>query len=72
MAYLIVLAGAAVIALLVWRALDSERAKVSGDRGRRAAAAPPVRPKGPDDDVDFLQGIDESLRRGRGDQPPAG
>lgn len=72
MAYLIVLAGAAVIALLVWRAMNAERATVSGNNPRPTSTPPsPPRATGPDDDPEFLRSLDESLRK-RDDPPAAG
>jgi hypothetical protein len=73
MLYLIAFAVAAVIALLLWRAMSADRADVPRGTGTARPAAPPrqARPTGPDDDPDFLRGLDESLRRGDDPPPPA-
>lgn len=73
MLYLIVFAVAAVIALLLWRAMSADRADVPRGTGTTHPAAPPrrTRPTGPDDDPDFLRSLDESMRRDDDPPPPA-
>jgi hypothetical protein len=72
MLYLVAFAVAAVIALLLWRAMSGDRADVPRGTGTARPAAPPrqPRPTGPDDDPDFLRSLDETMRRGD-DPPPA-
>jgi hypothetical protein len=81
--YLVAFAGAAVIAFLLWRAMNSDRAEIPrGSSAPRASGAPRApRPTGPDDDPDFLRSLDEDLRRpeddekkkpDEGPEPPAG
>jgi hypothetical protein len=66
MLYLIAFAGAAVVALLLWKAMSGDRAEIPrGSGGGSTPSAPRrTRPTGPDDDPDFLRGIDETMRRG--------
>jgi hypothetical protein len=63
--YVVVFAGAAVIALLLWRAMNGDRAQIprGGGAPRSADAPPRSGPTGPDDDPDFLRSLDEDLRR---------
>jgi hypothetical protein len=63
MLYLLAAVGALTIAVLAWRAFGPEPADV-GQR-RRAPIAP-------DDDPDFLRGLDENRRRRDEDPPSAG
>ena len=71
--YLVAFAGAAVIALLLWRAMNADRAEIPRGTSTPRASSPPnrARPTGPDDDPDFLRSLDENLRRGEGGEPPA-
>lgn len=64
MLFLIAFVGAAVIALVLWRAMSSGAADVADVPTR-----PFVRPRvsGPDDDPDFLRRLDEARRH---DEPP--
>jgi hypothetical protein len=70
MLFLIAFFAAAVIAVVLWKAMNSSRAAapppVSGTR-----QPGPVRPRvsGPDDDPDFLRQLDERVKRR--DDPPA-
>ncbi|GAA4557386.1 hypothetical protein [Pseudonocardia xishanensis] len=70
--YVVAFAGAAVIALLLWRAMNGDRAEIPRGTGapRTSGPARRTRPTGPDDDPDFLRSLDESLRRD-GEDPPA-
>lgn len=66
MLFLIAFVGAVVVAVVLWKAMNSVRAD-----GPAPTEAPrrPTRPRvsGPDDDPDFLRQIDEKLRR---EEPP--
>lgn len=66
MLFLIAFVGAAVIALVLWRAMNTGTGDVT-----EVPARPLVRPRvnGPDDDPDFLRQLDERARRQ--DEPPA-
>ncbi|AEA27733.1 hypothetical protein Psed_5605 [Pseudonocardia dioxanivorans CB1190] len=70
--FLVAFLGAAVIALLMWRAMNTERtSQRTGVPGPSRSA--PVRPSGrratgPDDDPDFLRKLDEAVKR-REDPP---
>jgi hypothetical protein len=72
MLFLIAFIGAAIIALVLWKAMNT-----GGNTGaidfpkppRRPIAGPARRPvSGPDDDPDFLRQLDEKVRRR--DEPP--
>ncbi len=72
MLFLIAFAGAAIIALLLWRAMNTERAGIPDAHDRPAAGGPArSRVSGPDDDPDFLRQLDERFRR-RKDPPTPG
>ena len=65
--------GAAVIALLMWRAMNreqtSDRAEIPGPGQRPPSVAPERRrATGPDDDPDFLRKLGETVKR-REDPP---
>jgi hypothetical protein len=66
MLFLIAFLGAAVIALVLWRAMNTTSADAA-----EAPSRPPVRPRtsGPDDDPEFLRQLDERVRRR--EDPPA-
>jgi hypothetical protein len=69
MLFFIAFVGAAIIALVLWKAMST----VHGDSpppGERPAPGP-TRPRvsGPDDDPDFLRQLDERVKRQ--DDPPA-
>jgi hypothetical protein len=66
MLFLIAFLGAAVIALVLWRAMNT----TSGDVAETPTRAP-ARPRanGPDDDPEFLRQLDERVRRR--EDPPA-
>ena len=69
MLFVIAFVGAAIIALVLWKAMNS------GDafpRPRRRPVAGPSRPtvSGPDDDPEFLRQLDEKVRK-RDDPPRA-
>ncbi len=72
--YVVAFAGAAVIAVLLWRAMNSDRAEIPRGTSAPRPSSPPRRPRptGPDDDPDFLRSLDEDLRKGggEGDDPP--
>ena len=76
MLFLIAFIGAAIIALVLWRAMNTG-GNTGGAIGaidfpkppRRPIAGPARRPvSGPDDDPDFLRQLDEKVRRR--DEPP--
>lgn len=66
MLFLIAFVGAAVVALILWRAMNT-----GTDDGTETSSRPPGRPRvsGPDDDPDFLRRLDERTRRP--EEPPA-
>jgi hypothetical protein len=70
MLFLIAFVGAAIIALVLWKAMNSGGAELPQPRRRPVAGTsrPPV--SGPDDDPDFLRQLDEKVRR-RDDPPRA-
>jgi hypothetical protein len=70
MLFLIAFVGAAIIALVLWKAMNS--GGVEFPQSRRGPASGPSRPpvSGPDDDPDFLRQLDEKVRK-RDDPPRA-
>ena len=68
MLFLIAFVGAAIIALVLWKAMNASR---TAPPPTRRAPRGPVRPRvsGPDDDPDFLRKLDERVKRR--DDPPA-
>ena len=69
MLFLIAFIGAAVIALVLWKAMNAAPGPETPPQRRRTAGpgpAPSVH--GPDDDPDFLRQLDEKVRRR--DEPP--
>lgn len=68
MLFLIAFVGAALIAVALWRAMNSGDVDFRHSRPRPAAgpSRPPV--SGPDDDPDFLRQLDEKVRKR--DDPP--
>jgi hypothetical protein len=71
MLFLIAFVGAAVIALVLWRAMNTAGGDVDLGPSRPEVPPPPrARVSGPDDDPDFLRQLDERVRRR--DDPPAG
>ena len=73
MLFVIAFVGAAIIALVLWKAMNS--GGVDFPQPRRRPVAGPSRPSrpsvsGPDDDPDFLRQLDEKVRRR--DDPPRG
>ncbi|HZZ52517.1 MAG TPA: hypothetical protein VFE65_36930 [Pseudonocardia sp.] len=64
MQFLIALAAAAVVGFLLWKLVVTQ----PSDESPRSR--PPQRATAPDDDVEFLQQLDERMKRG-GDDPPA-
>ena len=71
MLFFIAFVGAAVIALVLWKAMSTVRSDgvPEAEAGRQGPG--PVRPRviGPDDDPDFLRQLDERVRRQ--DDPPS-
>jgi hypothetical protein len=70
MLFLIAFVGAAIIAVVLWKAMNSSRAEAPPSIGRTGQPGPPrTRVSGPDDDPDFLRQLDERVKRR--DDPPA-
>ncbi|NMH99708.1 hypothetical protein [Pseudonocardia acidicola] len=69
MLFLVAFAGAAIIALLLWRAMNTERADIPSAPRRPATGHARPRTSGPDDDPEFLRQLDEKVKRR--DDPPA-
>jgi len=69
MLFLIAFVGAAIIALVLWKAMNSSRGAAPPALGRQQPQKP-TRPRvsGPDDDPDFLRQLDEKVKRK--DDPP--
>ena len=69
MLFLIAFVGAAIIALVLWKAMNASRSDAP-PVARRAQSPGPGRPRvsGPDDDPDFLRQLDEKVKRR--DDPP--
>lgn len=70
MLFLIAFVGAAIIALVLWKAMNSGAVDFPQPPQRRPVAGPvrPPRVSGPDDDPDFLRQLDEKVRKR--DEPP--
>ena len=70
MVFLIAFVGAAIIALVLWKAMNPSRPDAQEQAPRKPAAGPPTRPRvsGPDDDPEFLRRLDEKVKRR--DDPP--
>lgn len=66
MLFLIAFVGAAVIALVLWKAMTARAEPPVGQAPRGSARAVV---SGPDDDPDFLRKLDEKVKRR--DDPPA-
>ena len=68
MLFLIAFVGAAIIALVLWKAMNTSRSDTPpAPRGSSRGDLGP-RVSGPDDDPDFLRKLDEKVRRR--DDPP--
>lgn len=67
MLFLIAFVGAAIIALVLWKAMTAARGEPPAGRAPRGPGRPGV--GGPDDDPDFLRKLDERVKRR--DDPPA-
>lgn len=69
MLFLIAFVGAAIIAMVLWKAMNASRSETPPLTRRPPQG--PVRPhaSGPDDDPDFLRQLDEKVKRR--DDPPA-
>lgn len=71
MLFFIAFVGAAVIALVLWKAMSSARGDdAPSGPGRQVVGPGRPRVSGPDDDPDFLRRLDERVRR-RDDPPSA-
>jgi hypothetical protein len=69
MLFLIAFVGAAVIALVLWKAMNTARGEVALPVRRPTGEPQRPRVSGPDDDPDFLRQLDERARRR--EDPPA-
>lgn len=69
MLFLIAFVGAAIIALVLWKAMNASRADTPAAVRRPSRGTARPRVSGPDDDPDFLRKLDERVRRR--DDPPA-
>jgi hypothetical protein len=70
--FLIAFIGAAVIAVVLWKALNTAaQSEAAPQEPQRRSSAGPASPRvsGPDDDPDFLRQLDEKVRRR--DEPPS-
>jgi hypothetical protein len=67
MLFFIAFVGAAIIALVLWKAMSTVRGDAPPMGERQAPGRPRV--SGPDDDPDFLRQLDERVKRQ--DDPPA-
>ncbi|HEY4420370.1 MAG TPA: hypothetical protein VGN22_12675 [Pseudonocardia sp.] len=70
MLFLIAFVGAAVIALVLWKAMSTSGSQVPQPPRRPVTGSGRPRVSGPDDDPDFLRQLDEKVRR-RDDPPGA-
>ena len=68
--FLIAFVGAAVIALVLWKAMSTSSSQVPQPPRRPITSSGRTRVSGPDDDPDFLRQLDEKVRR-RDDPPGA-
>jgi len=69
MLFLIAFVGAAIIALVLWKAMNSSRSSTPPVAGRpQPPGATRPRASGPDDDPEFLRQLDERVKRR--DDPP--
>ncbi|GLZ38196.1 hypothetical protein [Actinokineospora sp. NBRC 105648] len=62
MLYLLAAVGAITVAVLLWRAFGVQTAGVAPRRSTSIA---------PDDDPEFLRGLDEHRKRGDDEKPPS-
>ena len=69
MLFLIAFVGAAIIALVLWKAMNASRSAGPPPTRRAPQQAPRPRVSGPDDDPDFLRQLDEKVKR-RDEDPP--
>jgi hypothetical protein len=70
MLFLIAFVGAAIIAVVLWKAMNASRGEAPPPARRPSQPGPPrTRVFGPDDDPDFLRQLDERVKRR--DDPPA-
>jgi hypothetical protein len=70
MLFLIAFVGAAIIALVLWKAMNASRSGTPEVPGRpQSPGSARPRASGPDDDAEFLRQLDERVKRR--DDPPA-
>ena len=67
--FLIAFVGAAVIALVLWKAMNTAQGEPPATQPVRRPPAVRPRGSGPDDDPEFLRQLDERVRRR--EDPPA-
>ncbi|HET6259607.1 hypothetical protein [Pseudonocardia sp.] len=70
MLFLIAFVGAAIIALVLWKAMSAGGPQVPQPPRRPNTGSGRPRVSGPDDDPDFLRQLDEKVKR-RDDPPGA-
>jgi hypothetical protein len=71
MLFLIAFVGAAIIALVLWKAMNSSRSGTPEVPGRpQPPGSGRPRASGPDDDAEFLRQLDERVKRR--EDPPTG
>ena len=69
MLFLIAFIGAAVIAIVLWKAMNAaDKPEAARPSGQPPGGPSLPRASGPDDDAEFLRQLDEKLRRR--DEPP--
>ncbi|MEJ3652407.1 hypothetical protein WEH80_05330 [Actinomycetes bacterium KLBMP 9759] len=68
--FVIAFLGAAIIAIVLWKAMNTARGEMPLPPRRPSGPSGRPRVSGPDDDPDFLRQLDERVKRR--DDPPAG
>ena len=68
MLFLIAFVGAAIIAMVLWKAMNTSHSDAPQLTRRPAQGPTRSRASGPDDDPDFLRQLDEKVKRR--DDPP--
>jgi hypothetical protein len=69
MLFLVAFVGAAIIALVLWKTMNSTRSDTPPPTPPRHPGSARARVSGPDDDPEFLRKLDERVKRR--DDPPA-
>lgn len=70
MLFLIAFVGAAIVAMVLWKAMNTAREGMAEPPPRRQPTGAARRVAGPDDDPDFLRRLSEQVRR-PDENPPA-